>query len=123
MKETVTAMENKLTLIKKDFYTDYMEYLYRHNDFFVDIDQLFDVEEKIMLEATLWHKEYGEAMTMLVVMRTRPDKQASLDEFVRKVEDLLEDYEAYYELEYWEDKLRMERHLADMDDDAESETA
>lgn len=33
MKETVTAMGNKLTLIKKDFYTDYMEYLYRHNDF------------------------------------------------------------------------------------------
>ena len=116
-------MENKLTLLKEDMYDDHMKYWYGHNGFYVIIDQECDMEKKILFEATLAHEVYGNGMVMLVAMRTSPDKQVSLDEFVRQVEDLLEDYEAYYEIMNWQDRIRMEEFLADLDDDAESETA
>ena len=57
---------------------------YEHNDFYVIIDEGCDLNGEILYEANLVHKDYGSGVIMLVAMRTKPGKEISLNQFLRK---------------------------------------
>lgn len=88
---------------------------YEHNDFYVIIDEGCDLDGEILYEANLAHKDYGSGMVMLVAMGRKPGKEISLNQFLRKIDNLLEDYEAYYEVVNWEDCMRTEKLLAEVE--------
>ena len=107
-------MKNVMTLVKEEMYPNHTMW-YEHNDFYVIIDEGCDLDGKILYEANLAHKDYGSGMVMLVAMRTKPGKEISLNQFLRKIDNLLEDYEAYYEVVNWEDRMRTEKLLAEVE--------